>query len=809
MDMGRGSGVWFIALFLIIPIPANIDPPLSPEGEYEVEFGRVVVSLDWRNLELEGLHPLRQSSPTSILVWGATKGAPEPAIYRGHLENTASYRVVLEPGLPLKAQMWVFDVISSFGNTSYLFQPLDESMLSPVLLFTTEINFDQWWPEIEMTHGIRWVEPVLETEGRNEVSASILQHGQLEGWPSWNLGLDGEGVVIAAADSGIDRDHACFRQATAEGEAGSEINNATGTPGINHRKIIALNETIDDWDELGQDDYRHGTHIAGSLVCHIVWNQAAEMNGDWDNATPGDGTSLSYRSKLVFEDVVDDDDWKVPDVDELFWEAARYGAVIRSDSWGDPTSNYTVRTEWFDTWLHQVPWSVAFVAPGNTGGEILEPANGHNVVSVGVAAHDGTQDLWTMTPREAATTGRQGVLLVVPGEDIVSAMADGQHKSYNDGMRPSTGSSMATPQAASAAAIVQQMVQDGWLSGNEERVITSAMSLRPDWYMGMNTNLSHGNIALAQGFTPSGSMLRALLALSAESLEGGRQVSEILGPAPDDQQGWGRVNLSNLVDFAEIEYSLENSTVDPSPHTWIHDSFRYDGDWFNLVDSWVDDDPLTGVAKASWRGEGAAGPFLSTGENFSWKFNVVPGSDFRAHLSWTSAPGLESFDDLDLVVMTDNGRTYLGNDFLDSGIADSNDAVEGVIIPSLELKGVEIIEIKVEANHVSAGPNEGVIGLMGDRIGFALAVDGVERSSVDVLSVWSVMDDTRGSGLPDLLVACFITVPIAFAIAFVIDARRVSYQSENYGSMTKGQPSNHGVDSLDPAEAPTLGDCDE
>ena len=73
--------------------------------------------------------------------------------------------------------------------------------------------------------------------------------------PLWSL--IGSGVVIAVADTGIDLDHSCFRNSSSE----------VGTPGPEHRKIVHLNDSIDDWDTQGHQQFRHGTHIAGILAC--------------------------------------------------------------------------------------------------------------------------------------------------------------------------------------------------------------------------------------------------------------------------------------------------------------------------------------------------------------------------------------------------------------------------------------------------------------------------------------------------------------------------------------------------------------
>ena len=57
--------------------------------------------------------------------------------------------------------------------------------------------------------------------------------------------LNGSGVVIAVADTGIDMDHSCFRNSSMD----------VGQPGINHRKIIALNDSIDGWDTMGHQQF--------------------------------------------------------------------------------------------------------------------------------------------------------------------------------------------------------------------------------------------------------------------------------------------------------------------------------------------------------------------------------------------------------------------------------------------------------------------------------------------------------------------------------------------------------------------------
>ena len=70
------------------------------------------------------------------------------------------------------------------------------------------------------------------------------------------------------------------------------------------------------------------------------------------------------------------------------------GGVVHSNSWGDDTTAYTERTGRFDAYARAMPWSAAFIAPGNGGEGVLEPANGRNVIAISATTKSLSDGRW-------------------------------------------------------------------------------------------------------------------------------------------------------------------------------------------------------------------------------------------------------------------------------------------------------------------------------------------------------------------------------------------------------------------------------
>ena len=768
-----------IVMVLLLFLPAAnayVAPEVLPD-EPSMEFaGEVLLTLHegvwtheaWSSLHENGLHPLRVVSPTELVGWhdGWIKSpsytvSPSPeAVWKTGLDGRDPVvgdfvRLLLEPRLPDSAYDGLRGQLSAVGIS--LPNQYTPSPLAPSYLV-------EWPGELSLSdtlgfEGILWIEPVLETQARNAQSSSLMQSGIISGHAAWSLGLNGAGVVVGAADSGLDADHACFRNASVAGAVGSSGENGSelvGEGGPDHRKMVFLNTTIDGGDTQGHSDYRHGTHVAGTLSCY---NVDSERQGTF----PDNGSALAHGTRLVMQDIVSSDGWVPPDVDALLVEVGLHGAVIHSNSWGDDTTAYTARTSDFDAWALAMPWSLSFIAPGNTGSDLLEPANGRNIAAIGASVKSAEMERWSASSTGPTEAGTNGIFALAVGTSIQSAKADGIADSYNSGLRTSSGTSMATPGAAGVAAIIQQMVEQGWISGNEVRTNSSMSAIAPNWSV---EDYGNASLLLAEGFTPSGPMLRALLALSTTQLpeeeRNGGQGSQDLQNVHD---GWGQLNLSALIDFDAVTTELAEGSASPANDVWIHDAYRLTNDapahWLEQRQAGLE--PLENLIENPWNGSGAAGPFMQTGDVWVQKFTLRGGEGFDARMAHLAAPEPTAVNDLQLVARLSDGRVAVdgvfdssGNSVLYSSSVDldnrttfpaTNETTHGLRLSADVLTGIDWIEVEVRARFVAPGNIQGGVGLDGTHTGFSLAIKGVERDTDD----W---DDKDGDGVANLDDAC-------------------------------------------------------
>ena len=725
-----------LLLVLLLAAPLSLvhdQAPLELRGE-EVRLtlpnDELWTQTAWDNAIQSGYVPLRIVSPTELIAWKLDQTAQtfhgletvnEPAPWQSIPFSGQSVNVVFEPNLPEYIQHIVTERLAERIDIAFVHLAHD-AVLPHVTIEWNEQYSMKWFSEID---GVLWIEPDLETVSRNLGSAVQLStpNSDYESPLAWELGLNGSGVVVGIADSGIDADHSCFRNLTSD------------SLGDSQRKLLHINTSIDEWDSQGHSDYRHGTHTAGSVGCHPV-STAEEYQ------IPSAAMALGYGTKLVVQDIVSEEGWLPPDVDYLLLESSEFGAVLHSDSWGDDTTEYTLRSGDFDAFTREYPWSLPLIAPGNNGGDVLEPANARNVIAIGASTKDDDPRRWNSSVHGPTEAGTRGVFALAPGVSITSARSDGQNNTWNSGHHTLSGTSMSTPTAAGFASIIEQMVRDGWFTGhNESLEIVDSRSLQP-WFS--NTPSFQHDLLLGEGFTPSAPLLKSLLALSTTPLsEEFRNGGMGGGTSPNSYDGWGRLNLSEVIDIEDIQNELMQEDVRPIENIWIHDSYRLgSGEPIDLINQRKGTgEPIESLLSASWDGEGAQGPFLGTGDVFHQRFMLQQGQDLDIRLAFQAKPEPHMVDDLQLLVKLPDGRFAVGDTYKENGFSmlyysfadpsnmsafpSTNETTVGVSLSAESLDSSDWVDVFVVGRYVTPGNTPDSIGVEGNKIGFGMAIQGV------------------------------------------------------------------------------------
>ena len=727
-------GALLLVLLLAAPLSLVHDQtPLELSGE-EVRLtlpdGELWTQTAWDNAIQSGYLPLRIVSPTELIAWKldqtsesfhGLESVNEPAPWQSIPLSGQSVAVVFEPNLPEQIQQEVIERIAERIDLSILHIAQNAVLPHVTIEWNDDYSMD-WFSKID---GLLWLEPSLETVSRNLGSAIQLSspNSDYDSPLAWELGLNGSGVVVGIADSGIDADHSCFRNLTSD------------TVGDSQRKILHINTTIDDWDSQGHSDYRHGTHTAGSVGCHPV-STAEEYQ------IPSAAMALGYGTKLVVQDIVSEEGWLPPDVDYLLLESSEYGAVLHSDSWGDDTTEYTLRSGDFDAFTREYPWSLPLIAPGNNGGEVLEPANARNVIAIGASTKDDDPRRWGSSVHGPTEAGTRGIFALAPGVSITSARSDGQNNTWNSGHHTLSGTSMSTPTAAGFSSIIEQMVRDGWFTGHNESLDNvDSRSLQP-WFS--NTPSFQHDLLLGEGFTPSAPLLKSLLALSTTPLsEEYRNGGMGGGSSPNSYDGWGRLNLSEVIDIEEVQNGLMQEDVRPIENIWVHDSYRLgSGEPLDLMNQRKGaGEPLESLLSTPWDGNEAQGPFLGTGDVFQQRFILQQGQDLDIRMAFQAKPEPHMVDDLQLLVKLPDGRFAVGDTYKESGFSmlyydfadpsnlsafpSTNETTVGVSLSAESLGSSAWVDVFVVGRYVTPGNAPNSIGVEGNKVGFGMAIQGI------------------------------------------------------------------------------------
>lgn len=468
---------------------------------------------------------------------------------------------------------------------------------------------------------VLWIEPDRGMKLFDEISSALVAGSAEPGvLYTQSLGYDGSGVTVAVADSGLHNGDAETMHPDLEGR----------TPAF-----FAYGGLPD-----AADEHSHGTHVAG-----IVAGDGA--TGEADETSALYGLGVAPGASIVAQRIFDGagNYYAPPSYERLTRDATRAGAEIGSNSWGDDTQGrYDLSAMEFDGLVRDadsllagnqqyiMEFSAGNAGPGTQ--TIGSPAVGKNVIATGAAQNDrlefiiygdGADAMADFSSRGPCEDGRIKPDLVAPGTWIASLQSASATDQYAWGSISASyqyqgGTSQAGPHVSGAAAVFVQ------------------------YYRETQTNT-----------TPSPALVKAALINSAFDLDD----SFGTGPIPNNDEGWGAVDLVEFVaGFRQYEF--------------LDQAVR-----------------------------------LSLGQVYEQRVLIDnPDEALKVTLVYTDVPGFPGaipalVNNLDLEVLGPDGKLYLGNQFLggesmpDTGRPDPINNVEGVHLPQ-PVPGQYIIRVRAQ-----------------------------------------------------------------------------------------------------------------
>jgi hypothetical protein len=461
---------------------------------------------------------------------------------------------------------------------------------------------------LAQSEAVLWIEPASRMRLVDGMAAKIVA-GETETPGSLaelhELGFDGRGVVVSVADSGLDSGDRTDLHPDVAGRVDA---------------LIAYGGLPD-----ASDEHSHGTHVAGIVAGNGATGEIDDSGYLW-------GLGVAPGANLVIQRIFDGTgEYFAPSSNaKLTQDAVRNGAYIGSNSWGDDTAGqYNLDAAEFDALVRDAdpdlpgeqPYVLEFSA-GNAGPapqSMDSPGVAKNVIATGAAENNryefgiyssGQEVMADFSSRGPAEDGRIKPDITAPGTWIASmrsifANDNNAWGPISDYYMYQGGTSQSGPHASGAAAIVVQ------------------------WY-----RQTHA------GSTPSPALVKAILINSAEDMgtavipdtgdlfgdgsdtdSGGIVVGDT-APVPNFDEGWGRIDLVNLIASDRRFQFVEQGTG------------------------------------------------LATGQSFEKRVVIGPGAQLKVTLVYTDVPGLPAaipalVNDLDIEVVAPNGALYRGNAFVD------------------------------------------------------------------------------------------------------------------------------------------------
>lgn len=486
---------------------------------------------------------------------------------------------------------------------------------------------------------VRHIEEVASVQVFNSVARTIMNADVVVAGVTYQ----GDGQVIAVADTGFDK------------------GSTTGCHPAFAGRVLKLYAVGRKSPDMTDDPHGHGTHVAGSVLGD---GTSSSMGGSIQGTAP--------KAKLVLQSLLDSNGQLSPpsSLSDLFEPPYRDdGARVHCNSWGNPklTVGYLTAPAEIDefVWDHQD--CVICFAAGNGATDV----NGKGVVDPNqLGAEAGAKNCITVGASENNRPGLHvqpyGKIPWVEGNKYPANPIHDDHIANNpDGMaafsrRGPSGERRFKPDVVAPGTCI--------LSARSANLATDSTvfgsSSDPAFRFLSGTSMANALVAgcaavlretLVKNGTPSPSaaLIKALLINGAVELVGQYSPSEA-GPSPNNNSGWGRVNLAGSViipgpnpnagfgDGGPLKQG-EEDTIGvhvPGPHD-VHPGGG---------------SPAGGGGPASGGGGGGGPPSL------------------KVTLVWADPKGADLQNDLDLIVIAPDGQERHGN----MGTSDGFDRINNV-----------------------------------------------------------------------------------------------------------------------------------
>ena len=530
----------------------------------------------------------------------------------------------------------------------------------------------------------RIFDPQIDDEGANQVLAQNTAAGiPLPGFRSYldSVGLSGQGVTWAVADSGADVDHPDLADAYIGGWPAT----------------ICAGQT-----RAGDDVGGHGSHVAGAIVGRGIGDGSGPaVEVDQRGMRFGQGMAPSANLFTVSfiglpggcPGTSDSERTRIP---------LQAGAVGSNNSWNNsgsaPQTSYLSSERLYDVLVRDGDFNTAanqqfsiFFSAGNAGGggnpgTLTGPHVAKNPVIVGssslrsgtaaaVNTFNNTETMVGSSSRGPAADGRLLPTITAPGGSTTST------RRAEGGSCASAIPGTASVNSAGAATAALYAPCNG--TSMSTPVASGAAVLLTEWWKNANA-----------GSNPSPAMVKALLINGARDMAGVSNANNSgFLPIPNNDEGWGMVNMRGM--------------VDPSVRGVYRDQSQV---------------------------------LSNTGEEVTLTVGRASRGPMRITLVWSDAPGAVGanpalVNDLDLQVVN-GGTTYLGNVFsaawsIVGGDPDRLNNMESVYL-SAAAAGPTTIRIRATALNGDALSGNGTPSL--PQQDFALVCTNCEESTFTLAS---------------------------------------------------------------------------